>query len=143
MRSRDGHKLRITECKDCGKEIRTRADRKHSGYCRVCKVKGDRNAMAGKTPHNKGKITYVRNEEARRRKRKLVLLKGNKCAVCGLENLPIECYDFHHLEKKEIQIGRFIHYKWDKILEEAKKCVMVCANCHRHIHQKGKSAYTP
>jgi hypothetical protein len=57
-----------------------------------------------------------------------------KCEVCG-ENEPC-CIDFHHEREKTMSIGRFAsrgHSK-DKILEEIKKCKVLCANCHRELH---------
>ena len=59
---------------------------------------------------------------------------GGKCCCCGLVDDPI-VYDFHHLgeEKKEFSISSRV-MAWKKLVEEAKKCVMLCSHCHRKVH---------
>lgn len=59
---------------------------------------------------------------------------GSKCAVCSLVDDPI-VFDFHHLDDsaKEFTIAS-ITKKWEVMVEEAKKCVMLCCPCHRKHH---------
>lgn len=63
---------------------------------------------------------------------------GNKCQCCNNE-FDNCCYDLHHLDpnRKEFTISH-IQYNgaktWLKIRDEVKKCSLVCANCHRLIH---------
>ncbi len=57
-----------------------------------------------------------------------------KCEICG-ESEPC-CIDFHHKEDKTISVGRCAsrgHSK-KRILEEIKKCTVLCTNCHRELH---------
>lgn len=85
------------------------------------------------------KYFHSRNEKRTLVKAKYVSLLGNKCSVCGAENLPIACYQFHHNDPavKEYQISNFLSgYKKD-IEREIKKCSLVCANCHQVIHANG------
>jgi len=44
--------------------------------------------------------------------------------------------EFHHLnpEEKEINFGSNTNLGWGAVKEELKKCILVCANCHREIH---------
>ena len=77
-----------------------------------------------------------------RRRIKLALIKGfnDKCHICG-ESFPIFVYEFHHIDPslKSFSIsGNGITYSKDKVCAEAKKCVMVCANCHRFIEYDDK-----
>jgi hypothetical protein len=46
------------------------------------------------------------------------------------------CMDFHHVDprNKEKEIARMITYRWESIVSELSKCIVVCANCHRKIH---------
>lgn len=59
-----------------------------------------------------------------------------KCAKCG-ENRGY-LLDYHHInpEEKDTTIARMTsnNYNLDKIQEEIKKCVVLCANCHREFH---------
>ncbi len=68
-------------------------------------------------------------------KQKLVEEFGDKCSDCGT-TFPNCCYDFHHLDPatKEFEIAPSIGSKYEKVLTEAKKCVMLCSNCHRIRH---------
>ena len=75
--------------------------------------------------------TYQRVKDFRQRlKERLVFVMGEKCQIC------IQALDFHHLDpsKKEFGIGTNANNSWAKMREEVKKCILVCANCHREIH---------
>lgn len=69
-------------------------------------------------------------------KAKLVQAFGGKCCCCGYEK-SLCSLTFHHLdpEKKEFTIGkiRLTEDDMEKLILEAKKCVMVCNNCHAEI----------
>lgn len=72
----------------------------------------------------------------KRTKERMVKAFGNKCGLCGKE-YPPELYEFHHLnpEEKEFGLGavRGSIKSWKRIVNELKKCVMMCANCHRLV----------
>ena len=59
------------------------------------------------------------------------------CEVCKQENRP-HCLDFHHRKRKDkdVHISRMLSTGYAKpaILLEMKKCMVVCKNCHAHIH---------
>lgn len=61
---------------------------------------------------------------------------GDKCCICG-RTFPQEVFEFHHLnpETKEFSLGKIRSncFSWERIVNELRKCVMVCANCHRLI----------
>jgi 5-methylcytosine-specific restriction endonuclease McrA len=68
-------------------------------------------------------------------KKKLVNSFGNKCLICNYSKC-IQALEFHHLNPKEKKFALAndgISRSYKKSLEEAKKCIMVCANCHREI----------
>ena len=75
-----------------------------------------------------------------RRRVKIALVKsfGDKCQVCG-NCYPQSVYDFHHLNPAEKEFGvgsqNTTRSKADTA-REAKKCIMVCANCHRLIEHE-------
>lgn len=57
-----------------------------------------------------------------------------KCYICG--NSDFRVLDFHHLVDKEFSIAdqMYYHYSFDRLKEEVKKCMVLCANCHRVLH---------
>lgn len=64
---------------------------------------------------------------------------GRKCSHCGIESkYPI--YDLHHIDptEKDFKISKGIYLKWESILEEIKKCELLCSNCHRIEHYRIK-----
>jgi len=74
-------------------------------------------------------------EGRRRVKEQLVADAGGRCAVCGYD-LYIGALDFHHLNPT---LKRFAvsHAGTTGSLramrEEARKCVLLCANCHAEV----------
>jgi len=59
-----------------------------------------------------------------------------KCERCG-ENHPA-CIDFHHINRNDPDkkhVSKLIQNRlYAQAYREVKKCVVVCANCHRKIH---------
>lgn len=74
----------------------------------------------------------------KRRKSNLIKVFDSKCCICGFDKFQ-EALEFHHVnpEEKEFSIGgsHTITKSLEKQLTEMKKCILVCANCHRGIHQ--------
>ena len=70
-----------------------------------------------------------------KRKRDLISLYGGKCSLCGY-NKSIKALEFHHIkpQDKKYALGTGNCHKLQDDLTEAKKCLLVCANCHREIH---------
>ena len=79
---------------------------------------------------------YVCNH-VKKRKRDLINLFGGKCCICGFDAFQ-EALEFHHVNPETKAFGltdsKAITKALEKQLEEARKCVLVCANCHRGIH---------
>ena len=74
------------------------------------------------------------------KKQKLVNAKGGKCSICGY-NKCLNALDFHHLDrsKKEMEISVGLKFKMERLLKEIENCILVCANCHRALHNKKRS----
>jgi hypothetical protein len=76
-------------------------------------------------------------ERALSRKMELISIKGGKCEICGYDK-NIAALEFHHInpEEKELPLDsrHLSNTSTVKIMEELEKCVLVCANCHREIH---------
>lgn len=63
---------------------------------------------------------------------------GGKCVKCGYNNCA-DAFDFHHRDpkQKDFGIGKHQGTKFsEKVKLELDKCDLVCANCHREIHNK-------
>ena len=75
---------------------------------------------------------YARRIKIRNEAKKLL---GNKCSICGY-NKCNNALEFHHQGgDKEGHVSRMIkNLSRHKVLKEIKKCILVCANCHREIH---------
>lgn len=69
------------------------------------------------------------------RKNELVKLFGGKCTICDYSK-NFAALAFHHLRDKEfgLDLRSLSNRTWDSILAEAKKCQLVCSNCHLEIH---------
>lgn len=70
-----------------------------------------------------------------KRKEDLVYLHNGKCGICGY-NKTITALEFHHInsEEKEYGLSNGNTRAWLKDVEESKKCILLCANCHREVH---------
>lgn len=57
------------------------------------------------------------------------------CQICGERNSA--CLDFHHRNEKNFTIGENLNkHSLEEILSESLLCDVICANCHRKIHNK-------
>ena len=73
----------------------------------------------------------------KKRKNDLIKLFGSKCCICGFDTFQ-EALEFHHVDPdtKEFGLGssNAATKSLEKQITEARKCILVCANCHRGIH---------
>ena len=70
-----------------------------------------------------------------RRKQRIIDVMGGKCALCGY-NRCNDALDLHHLnpDEKDFDISDRPCISWDRTSIEMKKCILLCANCHREVH---------
>ena len=103
-----------------------------SSRCKRCDNIGNKDTRI-KHPE---KSTQHRKNYRSRLKNKYIEWKRDKSCVCCGENDEC-CFELHHLDgsTKENHPSRILQSKgWEAFLQEASKCVLVCANCHRRIH---------
>jgi hypothetical protein len=59
----------------------------------------------------------------------------NKCGICNYDKCST-ALEFHHIDPdgKDFSISSMKYLNWSTIVIELRKCICVCANCHREIH---------
>lgn len=133
-------------CKGCSKELLIRLDREHCGLCQSCNCR--RFGKVSREAWNKGKKYFNKKEwqknksqeKRQARKREVVKMMGNQCSMCREKNLPMAVWEFHHRnpEEKVQSLSQMLLMARDVLMEEVKKCIMLCSNCHR-VHHNGDS----
>ncbi|RYZ22285.1 MAG: HNH endonuclease [Chitinophagaceae bacterium] len=119
-----------------------------SRACVVCatpiggqKVKYCSNACKQKDHYNRVKqqtnTYHSQTLRSLRRKLQLVAMFGGKCEVCSYDK-NIAALHFHHInpDEKRFKLDvRFLSNRnWEAIISEAKKCRLLCSNCHAELH---------
>jgi hypothetical protein len=70
----------------------------------------------------------------RRKRTEVKLHFGGRCTLSGYSRC-LDAFEFHHIEKKESTLSQmYSRSSYSKILKEAEKCQLICANCHREHH---------
>ena len=69
-----------------------------------------------------------------KRKLECVNYMGGKCIICGY-NKYMGALEFHHVDptNKVFQISSSSRIRWEKLIPELDKCVLLCSNCHREV----------
>ena len=70
-----------------------------------------------------------------RLKERVVRALGGKCVICGYNRCQ-QALDVHHVDpnEKDFTIAANTNKAYALVSEEIKKCVLLCANCHREYH---------
>lgn len=69
-------------------------------------------------------------------KERIIFSLGGECVICGYQKC-IKALEVHHIDpnEKEFTFSKdMLCHSWEKLSEELKKCVLLCANCHREVH---------
>ena len=106
----------IKECKHHGKTEYILEPSRNAYRCKRCRV---------------ANVTRKRKKI----KKQLVEYFGGKCKICSYDKC-IGALDFHHKDPINKSFGiscRGLTRSFQKALDEAKKCILICANCHREI----------
>ena len=155
LKQRNRSKFNIANriCLDCAKKLKPEEHRR----CNSCKTHRDdyrKNRVVnglcwwcGKKKEDPKKIMCLecrlkrnRDRVKRFRENKLlaVNLLGEKCSMCGYKTNVLDVYDLHHIDplKKGLESRKRIvaNLSGEAMISEIKKCILVCANCHRIIH---------
>lgn len=89
------------------------------------------------------RTTKCNRERAIERKQELLnTLFDGGCCLCGY-NKCLHAIEFHHINPKlksfSLDIRKLRQVTYEAVLEEAKKCVALCANYHREVHHGAAS----
>lgn len=85
--------------------------------------------------------------QAQRHREAAEWILGNRCAACKTTKGPFE---FDHILRrtKSFTIGAKLHYSWEKVYQELRKCQLLCVPCHVYktctiegIHNKGTATH--
>ncbi len=104
--------------------------------CKYCGEKDPENFYGKKKLECKkcfNKNLYKKRKDIQQEARDLL---GGNCSRCGYDKCQ-SALEFHHKDptKKDFVIGGNSLSR-DKILKEAAKCILLCANCHREVHEE-------
>jgi len=104
------------ECIKSIDEFHKKTNEYYHSYCKVC-------------------LYRLQKERWKDRKQKAIELMGGKCSACGYDK-NYAALEFHHLDpkEKEFDFGKMRQCKWETIISELKKCILLCSNCHRETH---------
>lgn len=104
----------------------------NSKYC------SDKCSWRGSQPKHK----EARKNRIYARKAELILQNGGCCNLCGYKKCG-RAMTFHHIDpstkKFTLDSGNLFRYTWDAILEESKKCQLLCQNCHAELHERERN----
>lgn len=127
------------QCSPFGKhntvKIHKAKPRSKSKYC-ICDRCGRRYLYSRDSGHRLTRCNAcLQRVRQRRIKQRAADFLGGKCILCGYSRC-IEALDFHHRDpsKKDYTIGHMYNRAWARIEEELRKCVLICATCHREVH---------
>ena len=98
------------------------------------------------------KYKYDPTDKVRKKKKRAYirhlmteLKMSNFCQICKLEDPKHpEIYDFDHQGNKRENVSNLIQQtaRWSRVLEEVRKCQMLCSNCHRIKTAKDRNSET-
>lgn len=148
--------VRVKTCESCGQEFPSKVlidgklrSLQRRRFCLTCSPFGLHNTS--KFPPRIGlpedlkehrrrrrnaKIYRCNKRRQRRRRAELISLRGGRCEACGYDAVHA-ALEFHHRdpETKVFSLANF-HGSWVRLLLEAAKCDLLCANCHRLRHAR-------
>ena len=116
------------------------SNEKHCKKCNTIKLKTDftsyKNGISGYCKECRRTDAY---KIAKINKEWVVNLKGGCCEKCGYSK-SLNALEFHHIDrnKKDLTISgsNLTKKNMEKIKIEIEKCILLCANCHRELHEE-------
>ena len=112
--------MQLMRCKKCGESNQDRFYDHNKVKCKACISKASAERVQARRD---------------RRGRHLAKYKSNcGCAICGFDNH--KALDFHHVDPstKVNVVSHMLNQKLSILMDEVRKCEVLCANCHRIYH---------
>ena len=117
----------MKKCNSCGKEKSATQDNFQRDRCTKSGFRGRCKECSLSTD------VVIRQDK----KQRLVDRFGGGCELCKY-NKCLAALEFHHKDpsqkKFSVSGGNLRSKKFEALEKEAKKCVLLCANCHREVH---------
>lgn len=124
------HNGKSAYCIPCDNERKKRYSKTEKGKA------GSRRRSSEYRKKNPKKVARAQKESRVKRQKIVNNYKKGGCVVCGY-NKCSEALDLHHLDgstKTETVANLVFSRGIEALEEELKKCVVLCANCHREHH---------
>lgn len=128
-------------CKPCGKEYTK--DHKKQSMCKDCTREYNR-----KYHSNRSKESLERKQQLQVDRREKICIKiyeylsKHCCEMCGIDDPVVLEFDHIDQDTKTFTIADAKGKSWARIIEEIKKCRVLCCNCHRRHTAKQLGWYS-
>lgn len=110
-------------------------------YCRPCRALYARERRKRLRAEGGGEERRERQRQLNLERKRTILaaMRQSACSRCGFEpqtDAELSVLDFHHVDPadKAFEISPSSTRSLDSLIEEARKCQILCANCHRIEH---------
>lgn len=121
------------DCSPFGEHNTARLEKPLSAVCKVCPICSRHHTQGTRICF----CCYFNKQKQRRLCQVEKFVGGFKCWCCGYDKCKRNIH-FHHINEKDKLFGlttRELMLKWDRVISEIEKCVIVCGNCHGEIHE--------
>lgn len=119
---------KITTCKNCGCKL----NGTQLYFCsEKCKIE-----YYNKCPMSTC-IGHEQTIRGRKKRQEIIQYKGGRCEKCGYCKNSA-ALSFHHLDINtksfDINTRKCYTFSYNKLKQEADKCILLCHNCHMELH---------
>lgn len=138
----------MKQCKMCGSSFKAKElidgklrNCQRRKYCFTCSPFGSGNTRklerpAGRQRERTSGMTPYQKATRKDRKVQLLDMMGGECCICGYDKCK-SAMCFHHVDPSVKSFGISdigLLKKWSLLVDEVKKCVVLCNRCHVEVH---------
>lgn len=103
--------------------------------CHTCGDTNAKNFYSGRKIQCKSCFNKQCTDNQKTTKAKGVEFLGGKCRRCGY-NKSMSALEFHHKDPTQKDPAYKLTWSWERLKPELEKCELLCANCHREVHEE-------